>query len=177
MELPAGLLPSSYTCNRLPGFFPPCAPQAHLHLQTSPGRTHRRWRSSVLSWPRRRRRKWQKWAGSGERWPSHITNQTAAISRTCAAEDGRASHSTHALRAPSVATSAAHSRPGFAANTQQACRRLNKARLTTPAASKPAKSVAPWPFLSMAHTAATLVARLSTSETPMSRGPCWDMEM
>lgn len=44
---------------------------------------HRRWRSSVLSWPRRRRRKWRKWAGSGERWASHITNQTAATSRTC----------------------------------------------------------------------------------------------
>ena len=48
--------------------------------------------------------------------------------------------------------------------------------LTTPAASNPAVLVAPWPLRSIAQMAATPVARLSTSDTPISSGPCWDME-
>ena len=66
----------NYTCESMPRWYTP----ARSHVP------HRRWRRRVLSWPRKRRRKWRKWAGSGERWASHITNQTAATSRTCRQE-------------------------------------------------------------------------------------------
>lgn len=153
----------NYTRESMPRWYAP----ARSHVP------HRRWRRRVLSWPRKRRRKWRKWAGSGERWASHITNQTAATSRTCRQERAgwKEGHRRGSIAGPGRSALPSHGSK-HRTGGQGLCTDAHSLQLTTPAASKPAVSVAPWPLRSMAHTAATLVARLSTSETPMSSGPC-----